>query len=783
MSAGLALALAAVAASGAPAADPRPELVELRFTGRIEEAMARAEAVQAADPEAARRWGIDYLRGHLLEMLGRPMPAADAFAQAMGNTPALEPYGRYRLACNVERRGHPEVAAGLIASVVADPPRHLAAEAADLLHRTLAAGGDCRLLRGVPPSRLAAAQRRLIELAAGDCALRDGEAERARTLYLRLLTEGVEDDPGRLAAERLDGLHRRDEERPDGEAALLLGTAFHQHRRFDRALAYLEPVIGDWSEDHLGDGRFDVAYTAARSRFWREEFPAAVAAFGALAERTSSRSLRAKALYQHGRALELSGHPGAAAGVYRRAYAADPHGGWAPSGLFAALRVEWRYGEEERAAELYDALLSQRRWIDTAARASLFLATSDLVRGRSDRAGHWLDFAERAGREVAIETAYWRGRLAELEGQPDAAVRRYLQALRSDPHHPLAGAARERLAGAALSGPAYAEGNRLAASGRSDDLYSAWLLLGDESPWGRASIGRLRKRWEDERAAGPLAGIEVLTPPSWPLWHQPLNRPEEMLLALGVWEDGAPAVGEHFPLSSPELAFTSAALLARAGRTRPSIRIVEILAKRLPSRLPPAAHPIELRRLLYPMAHTEQLVTESLEHGVDPYLLAAIIREESRFDERALSPASARGLTQFVHPTAVRVGRGIGLERLAPDDLYRPEVSIALGAAYLGELSRRFRGADHMVVAAYNAGEPQALLWRGYCFSEEPAEYFTKVNFTETRGYLEKVLRSSAHYREIYSRGGLFQPPSPQERGPAGAPPPSSGPSAPRTRP
>jgi len=757
MSAGLALALAAVAA----AADPRPELVELRFTGRAEEALARVEAAQAADPGAARHWGLDYLRAHLLELLGRPQPAAEAFAQAMGATPALEPYGRYRLARNVERRGHPEVAAGLIASVVADPPRHLAGDAAELFQRTLAAGGDCRLLRGIAPSRLADAGRRLIELAAGDCALRDGDGERARTILLRLLAEGLEDDAARLAAERLDRLTRRGGGPPAEEAGILIGRGLFQHRSFDRALAYLEPAVEGFPAA-LTDGRFDVAYTAARARFWREEFPAAAAGFGALAGRTTSPHLRAQALFQRGRALELSADWRGADDAFRRAYAADPLGGWAPPALFAALRVEWRRGDEAHAEHHLDLLLGQRRWTDTAARASLFLAASDLVRGRPERAGRWLDLAERGGREAAIEVAYWRGRLAELEAEPEAAVRRYLQALRLDPFHPLAGAARERLAAAGgLAGPAQAEGTRLAASGRSDDLYSAWLLVGDASPWGRAALGRLRKRWEAEGAAGALGRLGAVPPADWPLWRQPLTGPEEMLLALGVWEDGAPAVAEHFPLSAPDLAFTSAALLARSGRTRPSIRIVEILTRRLPSRLPPAAHPPELRRLLYPFAHAEQVVAQALEHGVDPYLLAAVIREESRFDERALSTASARGLTQFVHPTAVRVGRGIGLDRLAPDDLYRPEVAIALGAAYLGELTRRFDGADHLVVAAYNAGEPQARLWRGYCFSSDPAEYFTKVNFSQTRGYLEKVLRSRAHYRDVYGdrRGERAVPP------------------------
>jgi soluble lytic murein transglycosylase-like protein len=53
-------------------------------------------------------------------------------------------------------------------------------------------------------------------------------------------------------------------------------------------------------------------------------------------------------------------------------------------------------------------------------------------------------------------------------------------------------------------------------------------------------------------------------------------------------------------------------------------------------------------------------------------------------------------------------------------------------------------------VAAYNAGAPQALLWRSYCFGPGLAEYYSKVNFTQTRGYLEKVLRSRNHYRDVH---------------------------------
>jgi soluble lytic murein transglycosylase len=138
-------------------------------------------------------------------------------------------------------------------------------------------------------------------------------------------------------------------------------------------------------------------------------------------------------------------------------------------------------------------------------------------------------------------------------------------------------------------------------------------------------------------------------------------------------------------------------------------------------------------------------------HGSDAYLLYAIMREESRFDRYALSPAAARGLTQFILPTANRMASEVGLTTpIDPDLLYQPSVAISLGAAYLADLESEFDGALPATVAAYNAGEFQSRLWSAYCFSNEEAEYLTKVGFKETSAYLERVLRSREHYRELY---------------------------------
>jgi soluble lytic murein transglycosylase len=210
------------------------------------------------------------------------------------------------------------------------------------------------------------------------------------------------------------------------------------------------------------------------------------------------------------------------------------------------------------------------------------------------------------------------------------------------------------------------------------------------------------------------------------------------------------------------------------------VAIAEALARRAPDAVPPTFLSVELRRLLYPFAFGDLVVAEATRRQVDPHLLIAVVREESRFDPRALSGASARGLTQFVQPTAEQVAAAIGLGRLPPFALYRPEVAIALGAAYLAQLTATFDGAEYMAVAAYNAGPPAARLWRSYCVSGEVAEYYSKISYGETRNYLRKVLGSWMQYRDIYDAppridrwsAGLAEARQPPAVEPVAGPPP-----------
>ena len=811
-------ALVVATVPAAPAAlgtaDPRPALVALELVNRHREALARVQEETAERPAAGRRIGLDYLRGHLLELLGRPADSVPAFVDAISATPRLAFHSRYRLAAEQIRLGHPEVAAGLLATgLAAEPGSPLAPEAVRLLVQSLARGGDCRLLRGFRTHQLATPERRQVQLAQADCVQREvprqatggaaadlqriprqasaaapaapttpttsatsatprpatapaaaGAAadprvsvtpqQAARTLLIALLDENHEDDVARLAADRLAAL-TADGER--GRVPLLLSVTFFEHREFDRSVRQLAHVFGapgapgakprSPSPRELAEAR----YALGRADFWQGRFQAAAKTFGEVAEGAPSVAERARALLQQGRSYEMLGDWKRAVASFRLAFLAEPGGEWAAPSLLATLRLEWRTGNETTAASVLAMLGSSPQWRDSARRAALFLAASDLVRGRADRAGAWLDRAAAGGPDEDLpEVAYWRGRLAEQRRQLPAAVAAYLAALRADLYHPLSRAAVARLAVEPLAGEARTAGRRLAVSRHLHDLYDAWLLLGPADPAGQLAERRLRAQLLADPAAAPFLRMSELPIDAWPLWTATLRRPEEMLLALGVWHEGAPAVRELFPPARPALALTGSLLLARTGETARSIQLAEALRERVPARLPTVLLPAVFQHCLYPFAYRESLLAEGRLRGVDPYLMAALIRVESRFDAQALSPGAARGLTQFVFATARRIAAAIGMERLEPDDLYRPEVAIDLGGAYLAQLQRTFRGTPHIAIAAYDAGEAQAILWRTYCFSQEPEEYFTKIGFRETRLHLARVLAAWTQYQHLY---------------------------------
>ncbi len=725
-------------------ADPRPELVELQLAGQPRQALARVEQELAERPAPSRRLGLSYLHGHLLDVTGNLSEASGVFVQTIGETPALELYSRYRAALDHDRLGHPEMAAGLVAKVPASNPQSpLIPEAVRLLAHTLAEGGDCQLLRGVRPEALPAPQRREIQLANGDCARRTGNPELARNLLAGLIVENRTDEFAHGAADRLARIISEAER---GRLPMLIGFTFHQHREFERALRHLQQAMGR-ADALSGRDAYETRLMIGRSMLAEQRYAEAAPVFSRLAVLAKSPAERARARYYEGLAYELRGAWPVAADRFRQAYAAEPQGReWAAPSLLAALRLEWRVGAEPGALALYQLLTERPEWRAEAARAALFLAASDLVRNRGDRVRPWLSQAQLGGRQDRPEAAYWSGRLAELERNNRAAVARYLEVLRADPHHPLARAAQARLAAEPLARAAEAEGRSLASSRNLDDLYGAWLLLGNDTAAGKAAQRKLEQMLAADRGAAPFLRLAEVPVKRWPLWRADLSAPEEMLLALGLWHEGAPAVREHFPLSNPSLGYTGGLLLSRGGDIAPAIAVAEALRSRAPGRLPLELQPQAYRRLLFPFPYQEHFIAQGRIRSFDPDLLAALVREESRFENAAFSAAANRAFLRLPPATARRLTAQFNRASHAS----RPESMIALSAAYLETLLKDFGGAALPAVAAYEAGEAQAAVWRNQCFSQEPEEFFTKIARRETREYVARVLASRGQYAELY---------------------------------
>lgn len=162
--------------------------------------------------------------------------------------------------------------------------------------------------------------------------------------------------------------------------------------------------------------------------------------------------------------------------------------------------------------------------------------------------------------------------------------------------------------------------------------------------------------------------------------------------------------------------------------------------------------PLALWQALYPQAEWPAILQASARTGVDPYLIAGMIREESRFDAAAISHAGAYGLMQLMPGTARSAARGVGLPAPDPQALADPETNVTLGAVVLAGELRRFGRVD-LAVAAYNAGPEIVRRWLAHHPGLDADAFVEEIPYNETRNYVKTVLQSAAMYRWLYRDG------------------------------
>jgi len=153
---------------------------------------------------------------------------------------------------------------------------------------------------------------------------------------------------------------------------------------------------------------------------------------------------------------------------------------------------------------------------------------------------------------------------------------------------------------------------------------------------------------------------------------------------------------------------------------------------------------------LFPKPYWSDLKRSAAANGLDPYLVASLIRQESEFNPNAVSRANAVGLMQLLPKTGKAVAKEVKLKRYSASQLYTPAVNMQLGTRYFRGMVDRFGGSFEYALAAYNAGSDRVDEWLAQGKYRDPQEFVESIPFTETREYVQAILRNASVYKQLY---------------------------------
>ncbi|MEQ1759551.1 MAG: transglycosylase SLT domain-containing protein [Vicinamibacterales bacterium] len=176
------------------------------------------------------------------------------------------------------------------------------------------------------------------------------------------------------------------------------------------------------------------------------------------------------------------------------------------------------------------------------------------------------------------------------------------------------------------------------------------------------------------------------------------------------------------------------------------------------------ALPAEVLKVIFPLDYWPLIKSHSDARGLDPYLMVALVAQESTFTADIRSSANAFGLMQLIPSTARRYAAKTGV-RYSAAILARPETNVLLGMTYFKELMDRFGGA-HFALASYNAGESRVAKWMAERPGVPQDEFIDDIPFPETQNYVKRILGTAEDYRRLYG-GGLLVPGLTHVAGPA----------------
>jgi soluble lytic murein transglycosylase len=252
----------------------------------------------------------------------------------------------------------------------------------------------------------------------------------------------------------------------------------------------------------------------------------------------------------------------------------------------------------------------------------------------------------------------------------------------------------------------------------------------------RQSLGALRAPLVPPPAAPPPPNREIIRALlSLELYDQALA---ELKFAQAAWGD------------SPSIQATLGYVYNRKGETRAGINAVK---RAYPQYMTAGGEslPTPLLKMIYPINYWPQIQRYSAERGLDPYLIAALILQESNFDPAVRSPANAYGLMQLIPATGRIYARRLKLTtRFTTSLLKNADANLKMGTAYFADLLKQFDGGSHFALATYNAGPGNVSKWKNNAGDIPRDEFIEDIPFPETSNYVKRILGTREDYRRLY---------------------------------
>jgi soluble lytic murein transglycosylase len=151
---------------------------------------------------------------------------------------------------------------------------------------------------------------------------------------------------------------------------------------------------------------------------------------------------------------------------------------------------------------------------------------------------------------------------------------------------------------------------------------------------------------------------------------------------------------------------------------------------------------------IYKLEYSEYVKKYAKEYDVDKYLIFAIIKAESNFDQDAVSHREAKGLMQLMYSTAEEIAKKVNVD-LNEENILKPDININLGTKYISMLIQKY-GNINLALAAYNAGSGNVDGWIEKGTLKEDGSDIENIPFTETNNYVRKILRDYEIYKKLY---------------------------------